>query len=86
MAVTVRMSSKNQIVVPREVREALRLRPGSELIVAVEQGRAVLWPKPKDYVAALRGLGKEIWRGVDPVEYIRRERASWKRREKRLGV
>ena len=25
----------------------------------------------------LRGLGKECWKGVDPVEYIRRERDSW---------
>ena len=25
----------------------------------------------------LRGLGKECWAGVDPVEYIRKERDSW---------
>lgn len=25
----------------------------------------------------LRGLGKEIWKGVDPAEYIRKERESW---------
>ena len=27
----------------------------------------------------LRGLGKEIWEGVDPVEYIKQERNSWER-------
>jgi hypothetical protein len=25
----------------------------------------------------LRGLGKEIWQGIDTTEYIRNERASW---------
>ena len=27
----------------------------------------------------LRGLGKEIWEGVDPVEYVKQERDSWER-------
>ena len=26
----------------------------------------------------LRGLGKEIWEGIDPVEYVKQERDSWK--------
>ncbi len=25
----------------------------------------------------LRGLGKEIWEGIDPAEYIDEERRSW---------
>ena len=25
----------------------------------------------------LRGLGKELWEGIDPVEYVRSERDSW---------
>lgn len=25
----------------------------------------------------LRGLGKELWNGVDPEEYLRKERSSW---------
>lgn len=25
----------------------------------------------------LRGLGKELWKGIDAVEYIREERDSW---------
>lgn len=35
MAVSVKMSSKNQIVVPKEAREALGLRPGDRLRVTV---------------------------------------------------
>jgi len=28
-------------------------------------------------ILELRGLGKEIWKGVDAVEYVRAERDSW---------
>jgi hypothetical protein len=28
-------------------------------------------------ILELRGLGKEIWRGIDAQEYVDRERASW---------
>ena len=33
---------------------------------------------PKELsILELRGLGKEIWDGVDAAEYIRRERETW---------
>ena len=28
-------------------------------------------------ILELCGLGKEIWEGIDPAEYIREERESW---------
>jgi hypothetical protein len=28
-------------------------------------------------IMEFRGLGKEIWEGVDAQEYVRQERASW---------
>ncbi len=28
-------------------------------------------------ILALKGLGKEIWRGVDPAAYVEEERRSW---------
>ena len=28
-------------------------------------------------ILELQGLGKELWRGVDAVDHVRRERASW---------
>ena len=31
----------------------------------------------KRSIVELRGLGKEIWRGIDVQRYIDRERASW---------
>ena len=31
----------------------------------------------KHSILELRGLGKEIWEGIDPDEYVRKERDSW---------
>lgn len=28
-------------------------------------------------ILALKGLGKEVWRGVDPAAYVEQERRSW---------
>lgn len=28
-------------------------------------------------ILELRGLGKELWEGIDPVDYVRAERDSW---------
>jgi plasmid stability protein len=34
--------------------------------------------KPKLHsILELDGLGKELWEGIDPVEYVRAERDSW---------
>ena len=67
------LSSKNQIVIPREAREALQLKPGDKLLVLVRGGNVLVLQKPKSYRAAIRGLG----RGVYPKDYLRKERDSW---------
>ena len=28
-------------------------------------------------ILALRGLGKDVWRGIDPVRYVAEERRGW---------
>ena len=67
------MSAKNQIVIPREAREALRLKPGDKILVLVRAGKVLMLEKPKSYHAAIRGLG----RGVYTKAYVRKERQSW---------
>jgi hypothetical protein len=32
---------------------------------------------PRRSILELRGLGKEVWHGIDAGEYLREERASW---------
>jgi AbrB family looped-hinge helix DNA binding protein len=70
---TVRLSSKNQIVLPREAREAMHLKGRDELLVVVKDNVTVIMPKPKSHRAALTGMGK----GVYGKTYLKKERASW---------
>jgi len=68
------LSGKNQIVIPREAREALGLKPGDKILVVVRGSKVLILQKPKSYRAAIRGLG----RGVYSKAYIDKERQSWK--------
>jgi AbrB family looped-hinge helix DNA binding protein len=63
------MSSKNQIVVPREVRAALGLRPGDRLVVSVrDDGVAEVRRRVDDPVAELEGLLRAPDGGVPEFE------------------
>jgi hypothetical protein len=33
--------------------------------------------KPPHRITEMRGLGKDLWRGVDPSDYLNAERDSW---------
>jgi AbrB family looped-hinge helix DNA binding protein len=70
---TQKLSSKNQIVIPKEAREAMKVKGGDELLVVVKGDLTLIMPKPKSYAKALRGLGKNIY----PAGYLKRERSSW---------
>ena len=69
----VTLSSKNQIVIPREAREALQVKPGDKLVVVVRGEQVIVLEKPKSYHGAIRGIA----RGVYPADYLERERQSW---------
>lgn len=61
MAVSVKMSSKNQIVVPKEAREALDLRPGDRLVVSVREDDVVeMELQPRDLGGRLEGLLADV--------------------------
>jgi AbrB family looped-hinge helix DNA binding protein len=76
-AITVKVSSRNQIAVPRVAREKLHIRSGDRLLVDVQDGVLVLIPQPEDYVAHMAGLHRDVWAGVDTDEYIDQEREAW---------
>lgn len=40
---------------------------------------AVYPPYRRYTLSSLRGLGKDIWEGVDPKDYVRRIRDEWNR-------
>jgi AbrB family looped-hinge helix DNA binding protein len=69
----VKLSSKNQIVIPREAREALGAKPGTRILVVVRNRNVILTTKPKDYAKAIRGMAKKPY----PADYLKKERGSW---------
>jgi AbrB family looped-hinge helix DNA binding protein len=77
----IKISSKNQIVIPSEVRERLKLKKGASIsIYAVDETHAIITKHPakKGYAESMVGLGKEIWDELGGVDkYIEEERNSW---------
>jgi AbrB family looped-hinge helix DNA binding protein len=67
------ISSKNQIVIPREAREALGLSAGDKVLVVVRGKRVLVLQKPRSHAAAIRGLNGEPY----PPQHLQKERQSW---------
>jgi AbrB family looped-hinge helix DNA binding protein len=68
------LSSRNQIVVPREAREALGVHAGDKLLVVVRGNTVIILPRPVSWTKALRGLAKRPF----PKNHLKKERDSWK--------
>jgi AbrB family looped-hinge helix DNA binding protein len=68
-----KLSTKNQIVIPREAREALRVKAGDKILVVVRGERVLVLQKPKSHHAAIRGLAQ----GRYPRDHVQKERESW---------
>jgi AbrB family looped-hinge helix DNA binding protein len=79
--VSVKVSSRYQISVPRVARERLNIQSGDRLIVDVQDGLLILIPQPQDYVAHLAGLYREVWADLDTTTYLNEEREAWKTSE-----
>ena len=60
MVVSVKMSSKNQIVIPKLAREALGLAPGDRLAVTVEGDTVRMEKLPPDLEDRLRGALRDL--------------------------
>jgi AbrB family looped-hinge helix DNA binding protein len=67
------LSSKNQIVIPREAREALGVKPGDKLLVVAQGDSVIVLQKPKSHRLAIRGLGRVVY----PPRHLEKERRSW---------
>ena len=70
----VTLSAKNQIVIPREARQALGVKPGDKLLVVAKGDGVIVLKRPKAYHKAIRGIAKRLY----PGNYLEKERAGWK--------
>ena len=75
--VTVKVSSRHQISVPRIARDRLNIQRGDRLLVDVQDGLLILIPQPQNYTARLAGLHQQVWAGLDTTAYLQEERDAW---------
>jgi AbrB family looped-hinge helix DNA binding protein len=71
---SVKVSTKHQIAVPSEARRRLGIEAGDRLSVELTDDAIVLRRRPDRPSERLRGVGSEVWKGVDPVAYVRHMR------------
>ena len=76
-ATTAKVSSKNQIVIPREIRDALHIEGGDSILFVIRDGEVILWPRPRSFTEAMRGLHADVWDDVEIDRWIKEERQTW---------
>jgi AbrB family looped-hinge helix DNA binding protein len=69
----VKLSTKYQIVIARDIRDALGVKAGDKLLVVPRGDTVILLRKPKKYSKAIAGIGK----GLYAADYLAKERESW---------
>jgi AbrB family looped-hinge helix DNA binding protein len=70
-----KVGGRYHVVLPKEIREALNLKPVDYLEVKVVDGAVIMIPQAS-YTSQLFGKHQEIWLDEDAVNYVRRERES----------
>ena len=67
-----RLRAQNQIVIPCEKSEALKMKAGDQLIVVVRGDKVIILERPKSFAAAISGIAQPY-----PPDYLKEERESW---------
>ncbi len=77
---SIKVSSKHQVSIPSAARRELGIEAGDRLSVELSGDALILRRRPARPSERLRGLGKEAWRGVDPVRHVSDLRKAGDRR------
>lgn len=73
-----KVSTKNQISLPSELRRTLGIAPGDRVAITLEGDHAILRRRPAKASERLWGLGRGLYE-PDPVTFVRRLRDEWDR-------
>ena len=76
-----KVGPKGQVVIPQAIRKALKIEPGSKVVVTLEDDRAVLEKPSFDAMAVFEKAAKEIHNNkkVNPHEYEEELEERYKR-------
>jgi len=78
MGIKVKVGPKYQVVIPQTIRKKIPLVPKKEVLVEEMNGVIFILPMPTSFTEFMMGLGKNVWKGVDPKVYVNKERGSWR--------
>jgi AbrB family looped-hinge helix DNA binding protein len=78
------VSPKYQIVIPKELRRKLQIKPGQKVALEAKKGGEIV-VKTKSPVEEFYGVlaGRNVW-GDDPVATIRKDRDEWEAHQQEL--
>lgn len=79
----VKTSARGQIVIPKDIRKKLNIKPGKRLLLKVEGDQAIIRPMPDDPVEEFCGYFSE---GSSLTNALLDERQKDKRRESKKGT
>ncbi len=80
MEAVLKLNEKSQIVIGKQIRKTLGLKPGDQLSAVVEGDKIVLRLKPKNPARRLRGIGKGTWGDQAKIDaYLGKLRDEWER-------
>lgn len=74
--VSAKVSTRYQIVIPKEVRELLHIQPEDTVLFLIEGESVYLRPRPQSFTETLLGLHRHVWED-DPEAWLEKERAAW---------
>ena len=74
---TATIGSRFQVVIPKEERERLDLKPNSFVNVEARDDCIMIFPVN---FTRLRGLGRELATSEDAVDYVKQLRSEWNMR------
>ena len=78
MGTKVKVGPKYQVVIPQSIRNKISLLPKEEVLVEEINGAIIILPHMKSFTEFMFGLGRDVWKGIDPKSCVKKERESWK--------
>ncbi len=70
------MSSKYQVVIPKEVRTALGIKPHDQVLFLIDGDVVYLRPRPTNFTETLSGLHAHVWQQPGE-QWLKEERETW---------
>ena len=76
---TITIGTKNQIVIPLEVRKKIKaLRPGAKVSVYSRgTDEVIIKTDAQDWVERTAGIAKQAWKDIDPIAELEKMRNEW---------